>query len=64
MDLDGYSHEALRPPYPLTKAGDEAAFPSFLYFERDRHGPCAEGFLVPLCPAKKVGHSQTPIAVD
>jgi hypothetical protein len=38
-DLDGYFPEALRPPHPSPKAGHEAAFPSFLYFERDLRGP-------------------------
>jgi hypothetical protein len=39
MALDGYSPEALRPPHPSPKADNRAAISSFLYFERDTHGP-------------------------
>jgi hypothetical protein len=39
MALDGYSREALRPPHPSRKADRRAAISSFLYFERDPHGP-------------------------
>jgi hypothetical protein len=37
--MHGYSREALRPPHPSPKADHRAAISSFLYFERDPHGP-------------------------
>jgi hypothetical protein len=37
--LHGYSREPLRPPHPSPKADHLAATSSFLYFERDPHGP-------------------------
>jgi hypothetical protein len=37
--LHGYIREALRPPHPPPKADHRAATSSFLYFERDPHGP-------------------------
>jgi hypothetical protein len=37
--LRGYSREPLRPPRPIPKADRWAATSSFLYFERDPHGP-------------------------
>ncbi len=53
MVLDGYSREALRPPQPAPKAGHQAAFPSFLYFERDPRGP--SGVPSPPVSSKKCG---------
>jgi hypothetical protein len=41
--LHGYSQEALRPPHPSPKADHRAATSSFLYFERDPHGPAGTG---------------------
>jgi hypothetical protein len=37
--LHGYSREPLRPPHPSPKVDPRAADSSFLYFERDLHGP-------------------------